>query len=890
MAWDSEINLTPGMPDPSHQTDKNSVGYVETDWTGYLPALPCVRALFDFTPPYNQVGAEANVYLRRASATSWLRNQVKLKTGNRFDFSIVQNFGTDLSQDPNLPLYPFTQVNRSGPHAPGAIDVSAIEEDGSGGWYVAGEFHYVTDETGTPILSGFNSVIHIDNNGVLDTNFQVTTNGPVYALKRFGTSLFIGGSFTEIDVAGNYGGPYNERRLAWVNGTTGAPVDVGFNIDNGQVDAIEIIPSGPFAGVVFGGTFTSVNGVSKSYIARADISGTPTHDPVWTLNPSINGRVRALLEEGDGLWVGGDFGLGGFSDTADGLCKVTYPGILEKKVKLRIDPLFFFEFPGQCYTLKAANGILYVGGRFEKVRNGAGSTVGTRNNAAAINLNADDTDSGFVTSWNPNCNDTVRALEVTDANIIIGGDFTTIGTSGRQGVAEVDPLTAEVKAWDPGLSPTPIVAAIGWDAGTARRLIGGYFTQSNSIARSSLASYQALPATGIDTIFEATDIPLPPSRKISVMSELHCGNLMKTWLMDGETGRLIKYKQRVVSWTEDNTARVEIGPAGIQGPQIEDASLNMETGLTCLPIEQAFTPCASPPTSLQHFTSTHLPEAYPAIISNTTYTAPRGWAEGVNGLNPPNQRPARWWHEIVQPGEDAGGPATPFMATADPPAELELRGDLIPVPNHFSHDWCLGIIDVRGHPSGYLNSDDDPVSQRWFNILIAGTKQTTGDTVKFTGLSVRVDYKRSAIAIGWTEGAGVTKRAAQRRFRNQASKHIDVIHQGTFDPRWLPWTILDNLDQWTEGLSFAVSMDCNNDLTVDVYGTRGLLTVLLRSITVTLATVGQSGTLNTEEMGDNWGCFAFMEGVNQAALDDDENSKIMWNELQADLGDACVEE
>lgn len=79
------------------------------------------------------------------------------------------------------------------------------------------------------------------------------------------------------------------------------PVPDPHLLDAGNVAAIVRQPDG---GIVFGGSFQSVNGVARSHIARLRPDG--TLDPDW--HPSLDGMVRAIAVDNDGaLYVGGYF-------------------------------------------------------------------------------------------------------------------------------------------------------------------------------------------------------------------------------------------------------------------------------------------------------------------------------------------------------------------------------------------------------------------------------------------------------------------------------------------------------------------------------------------------------------------------------------------------------
>lgn len=72
-------------------------------------------------------------------------------------------------------------------------------------------------------------------------------------------------------------------------------------LTNGDVKAIARQPDG---GIVFGGYFSSVNGVPRRNIARLLPDG--TLDPDW--NPSANGTVETLVVDSSGaVYAGGRF-------------------------------------------------------------------------------------------------------------------------------------------------------------------------------------------------------------------------------------------------------------------------------------------------------------------------------------------------------------------------------------------------------------------------------------------------------------------------------------------------------------------------------------------------------------------------------------------------------
>ena len=87
---------------------------------------------------------------------------------------------------------------------------------------------------------------------------------------------------------------------------------------------------------------------------------------------------------------------------------------------------------GRVHAVVQVGDTIYVGGSFTAVRRKDGSTA-TRNRLAAINVLT-----GELTSWNPNANGTVHALAASGdgSRVYAGGEFTTVGEIGRASCRE----------------------------------------------------------------------------------------------------------------------------------------------------------------------------------------------------------------------------------------------------------------------------------------------------------------------------------------------------------------------------------------------------------------------------------------------------------------------
>ena len=124
------------------------------------------------------------------------------------------------------------------------------------------------------------------------------------------------------------------------------------------------------------------------------------------------------------------------------------------------------------FALEYQDGWIYVGGQFTNI---AGNT---RNRAAAL------TPDGTLTGWNPNANGNVRAIEFKGDTVFLGGQFTNIGGStANRRVAAVNKTTG---ARYPGLAmdiAAGNVRALSVDKNSNTLFIGGNITAINGSAR-----------------------------------------------------------------------------------------------------------------------------------------------------------------------------------------------------------------------------------------------------------------------------------------------------------------------------------------------------------------------------------------------------------------------
>jgi uncharacterized delta-60 repeat protein len=306
--------------------------------------------------------------------------------------------------------------------------------------------------------------------GAVDTGFNPN-------VEPFGRSVFavavqsdgkiiIGGSFTTVGgTARNYVARLNS------DGT----LDAGFTPPDVShfVRAVAVQSDGK---ILIGGSFMTVGGVLCQGVARLNSNG--THDTGFCPNVVTGGNgVEVVAVQSDGkIFISGDFTkVGGLSGTAR-----NYVARLNSNGSL--DTGFDPNANGVVYSaVVQSDGKIIIGGSFTTVTGGSPATTTTRNRVARLESNGT-LDTGF----NPDASSNVLAVAVqSDGKIIIGGNFTTVGGTPRNLVAR---LNSNGSLDDPGFNPN--VNGIVYSAvvqSDGKIIIGGSFTTVGGTARNYVA-------------------------------------------------------------------------------------------------------------------------------------------------------------------------------------------------------------------------------------------------------------------------------------------------------------------------------------------------------------------------------------------------------------------
>lgn len=168
---------------------------------------------------------------------------------------------------------------------------------------VGGVFDSVTGKGGTHFVQY--DLKPSGTEGVLHPLTDLVKGGDVYAIARAGNTLYVSGSFTNINNSAQY------HQIAPLNATTGTLLtesNIEMNPqrkDPGTPTVRALAISGDY--VYFGGFFQQMNYVDTSYIASWNMT-VPGHGGLGSWNPGSDGPIVALAVYENLIYIGGLFG------------------------------------------------------------------------------------------------------------------------------------------------------------------------------------------------------------------------------------------------------------------------------------------------------------------------------------------------------------------------------------------------------------------------------------------------------------------------------------------------------------------------------------------------------------------------------------------------------
>jgi uncharacterized delta-60 repeat protein/prepilin-type N-terminal cleavage/methylation domain-containing protein len=327
-----------------------------------------------------------------------------------------------------------------------------------------------------------NGVARLNTDGTLDTTFAnglsgISSGGEVrnMAIQSDG-KIIIGGYFTSINgISRSY--------LARLN--TDGTLDAGFNPNvNNQVYAIRLQSDGK---VIIGGSFTSVGGTSRNNIARLNSDGSldtgfnaNTSNDVW---PNL-AWVWAIAIQGDGkILLGGIFGqVNGVNRNR--IARLNSNGTLDTG----FDPGSGAN--ADIYSIVVQDdGKIMVGGSFTSF-----NSV-TINSVARLQNNGD-LDTTFVPA---NLNSSIWSLAIQSDGKVLVGNYST-NVTGKSGIIRLNGDGSIDSSFNvsAGVTAFKYVFSIAL-AQDNKIVIGGNFTDYNSTSRNGIARIGGLVVSGFPT-------------------------------------------------------------------------------------------------------------------------------------------------------------------------------------------------------------------------------------------------------------------------------------------------------------------------------------------------------------------------------------------------------
>ncbi len=255
-----------------------------------------------------------------------------------------------------------------------------------------------------------------------------SANGNVWAMKKMGNTLYLGGSFTEVGGQPRYG-------LAAVDATTGEVLPWNPNAHYTGAAGESIVQAMAAEGntLYVGGNFSYIGSTVRNRVAAIDA----TSGVVLPWGASLNAKpydtpsiISSLALAGDTLYGGGNnyrCGLAAWNKATGELVSAWHPCV--NHYVTAVVPL--------------AGGNLLVAGAFDMVTNASGTSQ-PRGNVAIVNGST-----GEFLPWAPRVNGTVYAALVNGTNVFLGGSFSQVEGKPRQNFAVLHATTgalSDIKA------------------------------------------------------------------------------------------------------------------------------------------------------------------------------------------------------------------------------------------------------------------------------------------------------------------------------------------------------------------------------------------------------------------------------------------------------------
>ena len=251
---------------------------------------------------------------------------------------------------------------------------------------------------------------------------------------------------------------------------------------NAQIDSSMWIVNGAVADVWQQNSTLFIGG-EFNYIGPANGAFVPVQNSteyVIRNHEMIRGSVRKCISDGAGGWyICGDFYTEQRHDIRD---------VAHLNADFSLDTSFYISADNLVQDILLSSGKLYICGYFTNL-----------NGAVRRGIGAVDPSNGSLLSWNANISANgfgyVYALVSTGGFVYAGGSFDTVAGAAHKGLAELDPSTGAVTAWNANVS--------GYikhlEVEGSNLYVGGSFSSISSQTKKNLTTI-ALPSHTIGSL------------------------------------------------------------------------------------------------------------------------------------------------------------------------------------------------------------------------------------------------------------------------------------------------------------------------------------------------------------------------------------------------------
>ena len=341
---------------------------------------------------------------------------------------------------------------------------------------------------------------------------QCQTNGRVNAVAYLGGTIYLGGSFTQVNNT-------TRNRLAACNATTGALLPWNPNANN-VVRALKVSPAG--TRVYVGGDFSAVGGAARSRVAALS----PSSGAAFGWSPYVNDQVKSITTSNSGstVYAGGDFDsaegvgrhhLAAFNATSGNLTSLkptisngtgNFATVLSMDVSADGNTLYFSgdfalvngssrrnaaAVSSGIGTLRAWSPASTAGIAAELTVSASGNTVFVGGRATGGYVQAYGPSAGGSPVWNVGTNGDVEALAVSSSILYVGGHFTTVGASTRHHLAALRASGGTLQSWAPVADG--VFGAFGGAITSSRVAFGGEFTTIGGASHQGVVQFSGTP-------------------------------------------------------------------------------------------------------------------------------------------------------------------------------------------------------------------------------------------------------------------------------------------------------------------------------------------------------------------------------------------------------------